>query len=87
MNKFALSHIHIDYDEIQNEWRGLSKTEIKKAVYDFVYGYVPYLEALQEEQCEVNAYWHYGWNAPVIQIPPIKGYADVLYDMTVDLER
>ena len=46
MKKFAVSHIHIDYDEIQNEWRGLSKRQIKKAVYDYVYGNSAYLYAL-----------------------------------------
>lgn len=89
MKKFAVSHIHIDYDEIQNEWRCLSKRQIKRAVYNFVYGYLSYdhLEELAHENTQIKAYWHYGWDAPVIQIPPVKGFADVLHDMTEELER
>lgn len=88
MKKFAVSHIHIDYDEIQNEWRCLSKRQIKRAVYNFVYGYLSYdhLEELAHENTQIKAYWHYGWDAPVVLVPSTKGWCDDLHDITEELE-
>ena len=88
MKNFAIKNICINYDEIQNEWRNLSKRQIKRAVYKFVYGElgIEYLKKVVSENKHIDVYWHYGWNAPVVFVPPIKGYCDIMYDITKELE-
>ena len=89
MKKFAVTNIDIDYDEIQGEWRCLSKRQIKRAVYNFVYGYLNYehLEELANENAQIKAYWHYGWDAPVVLVPSTQRWCDDLHDITEELER
>ena len=76
MKKFAVTNIDIDYDEIRGEWRCLSKREIKRAVYNFVYGHLSYdhLEELVDENAQIKAYWHYGLDAPVVLVPSTQGW-------------
>lgn len=87
-NIFPINNILIDYDEIQEEWRCLSKRQIKRAVYNFVYGYLSYdhLEELANENAQIKAYWHYEWDAPVVLVPSTQGWCGDLYDITEELE-
>ena len=73
MKKYPISNIDIDYDGIQCECY-LSKNRIKKAVYNCVYGaFGGYVKDLAKYNVKVRVYWHYGWNEPVVYIPPYVG--------------
>lgn len=94
MKKFPVSNIDIDYDVIQDEWsfyecECLSKREIKRAVYNFVYGQLcnDHLEKLAAENARIIANWHYGWNEPVVRVPSCQGWGSDICTITEELER
>ena len=94
MNRFPVSNIEIDYDSIQELWcfyecECLSKREIKRAVYNFVYGHLnrDYFEALVAENARIEVYWHAGWNEPVVRVPSTQGWSSNICDITKELKR
>lgn len=94
MKKLPVSNIEIDYDSIQElwriyEWELLSKREIKRAVYNFVYGHLDrdYFETLAAESARIEVYWHAGWNAPVVRFPSVQEWGSDFFDITEELER
>lgn len=89
MKKLPISNIEIDYDSIQElwclyEWECLSKREIKRAVYNFVYGHLDrdYFEALSAVNAQIEVYWHAGWNEPVVRCPSVPGYGSDFFAIT-----
>lgn len=83
MKKYPISNILIDYDGIQDECY-LSKNEIKKAVYNCVYGALgtDYIKDLAKHNVKVKVYWHYGWEEPCVYIPSyIDGGVECIGDL------
>lgn len=71
---------------ITNE-RYISKSKLKKVVYNFIYGQISksMLDDMEKHNIKVSVYWHYDWWQPVVYIPPFCDYVDVLYELAEDL--
>lgn len=92
MNNFAITNINIDFDAIQDRWfqkerSYLSKSDIKRAVYDFVYGQLgaDHLAALAVENVQIVVNWHFGWDAPVVRVPSAQDWFSMKHNLTYDL--
>lgn len=80
MKRYPIRNIQIDYDGIQVECY-LSKSRIKKAVYNCVYGALgaDYIKDLAKYNVKVIVYWHYGLDEPVVYIPlHVDGIGDLI---------
>lgn len=86
MKHYSISNIYIDYDGIQCE-SYLSRSRIKRAVYNFIYGQINthILDYLEEHNLKVSVYWNYKWSQPVIHIPQAKGYSALIHGLGKDL--
>lgn len=86
MKHYSIRNICIDYDGITNE-RYISKSKLKKVVYNFIYGQISksMLDDMEKHNIKVSVYWHYDWWRPVVCIPPFCDYVDVLYELAEDL--
>lgn len=75
MKKYPIRNIYIDYDGIQCECY-LSKSKIKRAAYDCIYGNLgaDYKKHLAKYNVKVSVYWHYGWDEPIVCIPTYDNY-------------
>lgn len=65
----------------------ISKSKLKKVVYNFIYGQIntSMLDQMEKHNIKVSVYWHYGWCQPVVYIPQFCDYIDVLYQLGDDL--
>ena len=79
MNKYPMHNIHIEYDGIQCECY-LSKSKIKKAVFNYIYGALDaeYRKDLLKYNVRIYVSWDYDWDEPAIYIPM---YADYIGDL------
>lgn len=86
MKHYSIRNICIDYDGITNE-RYISKSKLKKVVYNFIYGQISksMLDDMEKHNIKVSVYWHYDWWQPAVCIPPFCDYVDVLYELAEDL--
>lgn len=86
MKHYSIKNICIDYDGITNE-QYISKSKLKKVVYNFIYGQIStsMLNQMEKHDIKVSVYWHDSWWQPVVYIPPFCDYADVLYELGEDL--
>lgn len=86
MKHYSIRNICIDYDGITNE-RYISKSKLKKVVYNFIYGQISksMLDDMEKHNIKVSVYWHYDWWQPVVYIPPFCDYVDVLYELAEGL--
>ena len=86
MKHYSIRNICIDYDGIRNE-QYISKSKLKKVVYNFIYGQIStsMLDQMEKYNIKVSVYWHYSWWQPVVYIPQFCDYIDVLYQLGDDL--
>lgn len=86
MKHYSITSICIDYDGIRNE-RYISKSKLKKVVYNFIYGNINtvFLDRMEKHNIKVSVYWHYDWNQPVIYVPSFCGFYSILYELAEDL--
>lgn len=70
MCKYPMYNIYIDYDGIQCGCY-LSKSKIKKAVFNYIYGALnpEYRKDLLKYNVKINVYWFYEREEPVVYIP------------------
>lgn len=86
MKHYSIRNICIDYDGIRNE-QHISKSKLKKVVYNFIYGQIStsMLDQMEKHNIKVSVYWHYSWWQPVVYIHQFCDYMDVLYQLGDDL--
>ena len=86
MKHYSIRNICIDYDGIRSE-QYISKSKLKKVVYNFIYGQISKskLDQMEKHNIKVSVYWHYSWWQPVVYIPQFCDYIDVLYQLGDDL--
>lgn len=86
MKHYSIRNICFDFDGIRNECY-ISKSELKKVVYNFIYGQITtsMLDDMETHNIKVSVYWHYGWGQPVVYVPPFCDYMNVLYELGEDL--
>lgn len=83
MKHYSIRNICIDYDGITNE-RYISKSKLKKVVYNFIYGQISksMLDDMEKYNIKVSVYWKYDWCQPVIYVPPFGDHWNALYGMS-----
>lgn len=86
MKHYSIRNICIDYDGIRSE-QYISKSKLKKVVYNFIYGQISksMLDQMEKHNIKVSVYWHYSWCQPVVYIPQFCDYIDVSYQLGDDL--
>lgn len=86
MKHYSIRNICIDYDGIRNE-QYISKSKLKKVVYNFIYGQINtlMLNRMEKHDIKVSVYWDYSWGEPVVYIPQFCDCVDVLYLLGDDL--
>lgn len=59
MKHYSIRNICIDYDGITNE-QYISKSKLKKVVYNFIYGQIStsMLNQMEKHNIKVSVYWH-----------------------------